>query len=57
MLMKQSKTLMDVMINAEKDYLETVLDHTKWNLAWSCRILRITRATLYKKIKYHELNK
>jgi transcriptional regulator of acetoin/glycerol metabolism len=50
-----TKPLMSVMIEAEKKYLETVLDHTKWNLAWACRILQITRATLYKKIKYHEL--
>ena len=53
----QSKTLMNVMIYAEKDYLETVLNHTAWNLAWACRILKITRATLYKKIKYHNLKK
>ena len=52
-----SKTLMEVMTGAERDYLENVLDHTRWNLAWACRILKITRATLYKKIKYHDLEK
>ncbi len=52
-----TKTLMEIMIDAEKSYLKTVLEHTVWNLAWACRILKITRATLYKKIKYHELKK
>lgn len=41
----------------EKEYIQTVLEETGWNIAQSARLLDIDRVTLYNKIKKYNLTR
>lgn len=41
----------------EKEYIQTVLEETGWNIAQSARLLDIDRVTLYNKIKKYHLTR